>query len=333
MISARPGARALAILLASLVALWVPAWAAAADEVAFTIQDRRITESSGLATDRDEEVYWTVNDSGSSGVAYALDGDGRTDGTVRFLADPVDIEAIAVHDNRLLIADIGDNRARRDYVTVFAIDNPEPNDATRNYRAYDFAYPDGAHDAEAMLVDGRGRFYFVTKEARAGIYRAPASPSRQGINRLTRVGNAPAFVTDGTFLPDGDRIALRTYVSVEVLDAESYRTVARAPLPLQPQGESITMDLDGKNLLVGSEGVLSKVYRIAVPTTTSGAPTPSASPPASPSPTPTGSASAEPAEDDSAVLSQDGDGTLLAVGLAAGVAMIAAAVVILIRKP
>ncbi len=149
-------------------------------------------------------------------------------------------------DNRLLLADIGDNRARRDFITVYAIDDPEPNDDTRTYRAYDFAYPDGAHDAEAMLVNGRGRFYFVTKEARAGIYRAPANPSRQGVNRLTRVGEAPAFVTDGTFLPDGDQIALRTYVSVEMLDADSYKVVAQAPIPLQPQGESITMDLDGR---------------------------------------------------------------------------------------
>ena len=157
---------------------------------------------------------------------------------------------------------------------MFAIDNPEPNDDTRSYRAYDFSYPDGPHDAEAMLVDGRGRFYFVTKEVRGGIYRAPVNPSRTGVNELRRVGNAPAFVTDGTFLPDGEQIALRTYVSVEMLDADSYEVVAQAPLPLQPQGESITMDLDGDHLLVGSEGIRSKVYRIPVPTSDRGYPQP-----------------------------------------------------------
>ena len=206
MIVARPWwVRALAVLLASLAALWLPAYASAADEVAFTISDDRITESSGLATDTAADLYWTINDSGSSGIAYGLNEDGETEGTVRFLADPVDIEAIAVDDNRLLLADIGDNRARRDFITVYAIDDPEPNDDTRTYRAYDFAYPDGAHDAEAMLVNGRGRIFFVTKEARAGIYRAPANPTRQGVNRLTRVGEAPAFVTDGTFSPTATR--------------------------------------------------------------------------------------------------------------------------------
>ena len=311
--------------------LWLPASAAAADEVAFTIEDQRITESSGLATDTTGDLYWTINDSGSSGIAYALDSDGRTDGTVRFLADPVDIEAIAMDDDRLLLADIGDNGARRDSVTVFAIDNPEPNDDTRNYRAYDFSYPDGPHDAEAMLVDGRGRFYFVTKEARAGIYRAPANPSRQGVNRLTRVGSAPAFVTDGTFVPDGTRIALRTYVSVEMLDADSYQVLARAPLPLQPQGESITMDLNGKDLLVGSEGVNSKVYRMAVPNSVRSAPRSSASPPPTSTPTPSEEANGD--ENEQAVPAEDGGGTLLAVGLAAAVALMAGAIVILIRKP
>lgn len=337
MIMARPWwVRGLAVLLAGLAALWLPAYAAAADEVAFTISDERITESSGLATDTTADLYWTINDSGSSGVAYGLNGDGETEGTVRFLADPVDIEAIAMDDNQLFLADIGDNRARREFITVFAIDNPEPNDDTRTYRAYDFAYPDGPHDAEAMLVNSRGRFFFVTKEARAGIYRAPANPSRQSVNQLTRVADAPAFVTDGTFTPDGDRIALRTYVSVEMLDAESYKEVAQAPLPLQPQGESITMDLDGDSLLVGSEGVRSKVYRIAVPTSINDVPSSSASPPSTASPTPSPSPSEQTgngAESEPPIPAEDGGGTLLAVGLAAAVALIAGAIVILIRKP
>ncbi len=334
MIVTRPlPVRVLAVLLAALAALWLPAYAAAADEVAFTITDRRITESSGLATDTTGKLYWTVNDSGSSGVAYGINGKGDTKGTVRFLADPVDIEALAMDDNRLFLADIGDNGKRRDSITVFAIDNPEPNDDTRSYRSYDFSYPDGAHDAETMLIDGRGRLYFVTKEVRGGIYRAPVNLSRSGVNELRRVGNAPAFVTDGTFLPDGERIALRTYVSVEMLDADSYDVVAQAPLPLQPQGETITMDLDGDHLLVGSEGLRSKVYRIPVPTSVLDTPTPSASPP--PTPTPTPSPSAEPGggEDiDAPIAPENPQGTLVAVGLAAGVAVLAAAAVILLGR-
>ena len=113
------------------------------------------------------------------------------------------------------------------------------------YKAYDFSYPDGPHDAETLLVDGDGRLFIVTKGAEGGIYAAPSSPSRQGVNELERVGDAPAFVTDGTVLPDG-RFALRTYVSVEIVDPDSYEVVARAATPAQKQGESITTTFDGK---------------------------------------------------------------------------------------
>ena len=58
------------------------------------------------------------------------------------------------------------------------------------------------------------------------------------------MGDAPAYVTDGTVLADGS-IALRTYVSVEVVDPGSYEVTARAATPAQKQGESITTTIDG----------------------------------------------------------------------------------------
>ncbi len=325
--------RALALVVAISAALWVPTAAAAADEVAFTVQDRRVAESSGLATDFDNNLYWTVNDSGDSGVGYAMDRTGGTEGTVRFLAKPIDIEAVAMNDDFLFFGDIGDNRKRRDFITVFSIENPEPDDETRNYRAYDFAYPDGAHDAETMLVNPNGRFYFVTKEAKGGIYRAPADPSRFGVNQLRRVGDAPAYVTDGVFMPDGDKIALRTYVSIEMLDATSYDVIAQAPVPLQPQGESITVDLNEKDLLVGSEGVRSTVYRMPVPTEKGTVPKPTSTPPtASPTPTPTPTATEPAEEEEPSTQPENAGGTWLAVGIAAAVAVLAGAAAILLRR-
>ncbi len=323
MAGTRPrGVRALALVVATAAALFVPAAAWAESEVAFTIQDRRVAESSGLATDFDEKLYWTVNDSGDFGIGYAMAADGGTEGTVRFLAKPVDIEAVAMNDNFLYFGDIGDNRKRRDFITVYSIANPEPDDETRSYRAYDFAYPDGAHDAETMLVSPSGRFYFVTKEAKGGIYRAPKTPSRVGVNPLRRVADAPAYVTDGVFMPDGEKIALRTYVSVEMLDASSYALIAQEPVPFQPQGESITVDLNKKDLLVGSEGVRSTVYRMSVPTTKGSVPTPGSSPPtASPTPTPKPTATAQPQEDEPPAEQEDAGGTWLAVGVAAAVAV------------
>jgi hypothetical protein len=236
-------------LTAALVVLllgWSAVLPAAAETVEFTITDSRITESSGLATDAPNERYWTVNDSGDAGVAYALDPDGDLQGTLEFRVDPVDVEAVAFHDGRLYVADIGDNRERRDLVTVYFFDDAEPSDQPVVFKAYDFSYPDGAHDAETLLVDGDGRLYIVTKGATGGIYAAPASPQRQGVNELERVGDAPAYVTDGTVLTDGS-IVLRTYVSVDVLDPSSYEITARAASPAQRQGESVTSTIDGSS--------------------------------------------------------------------------------------
>lgn len=335
MVGARPWrVRVLALVVAVAAALWFPTAASAADEVAFTIQDRRVVESSGLATDVDNKLYWTANDSGDSGVGYAMDADGGTEGTVRFLAKPVDIEAVAYHDDFLYFGDIGDNRKRRDLITVFSVQNPEPDDETRSYRAYDFAYPDGPHDAEAMLVSPSGRFFFVTKDAKGGIYRAPADPSRFGVNQLRKVADAPAYVTDGVFMPDGEKIALRTYVSVEMLDASSYEVIAQSPVPLQPQGESIAVDLNGKDLLVGSEGVRSTVYRMPVPTRMGNTPPPSRSPPtATPTPSPTPAAT-QPAEEEEEPTTPPADsgGTWLAVGIAAAVAVLAGGAAVIIRR-
>jgi hypothetical protein len=336
---------AAASLTAGVIGLiGVPGTAAAADQVEFTIANSDVTESSGLARDTTSGLYWTANDSGSEGVVYGIGRTGWLKGTFRYRAEPVDVEALAMSGSRLYVGDIGDNAARRDFVTVYSFNFPAPRDQTVTYQSYDFSYPDGAHDAETLLVNGEGRLFVVTKEAKGGIYAAPRQPSRQGMNTLERVGDAPGYVTDGVFLPDQKTIALRTYLSVELLSADDYRPTARAGLPLQPQGESLTVSLDGSALLAGSEGVKSQVYRIDIPTGLDEAPSGSASPPASTdsaagSASPTGDATSsapptagEPAEEDPNA-GRSRIGTWWALGLAGVVALVSALVVALARTP
>jgi len=275
------GLIAWALLVASLV-IGGAVPAAADDAVAFTIKDSRITESSGLATDPDAHLYWTVNGSGNSPHAFAVDDTGRVVGTTSFRADVTDVEAVAYADKVLYVADIGDKNADRDHVTVYLLYNPQPDNSTVLYHAYDFAYPDGPHDAGTLLVSPDGRLYLVTKGPKGGIYEAPAQPSRSQVNQLTRVADAPPYVTDGQFLPDG-RIAVRSYVDVSILDPnQGDKVVARAATPYQPQGEALTQSLDGKSLIVGSAGKPSTAYTMPVPSTMNPAPSPGASPPQSP---------------------------------------------------
>jgi hypothetical protein len=259
---------------------------AAGAELAFTIGDPRVTESSGLARDTDNTVFWTANDSGGSGTVYAIGPGGRTVGTLEFDAEPIDVEALAYADGRLYVADIGDNSGSRESVRIYVFDSPAPDQQRGdNFTAYDFVYPEEPQDAEAVLVDENGRIHIVTKASTGAVFRAPRDLSEGSANQLTRVADAPAFVTDGTVLPSG-RYALRTYLSVEILEPELYAPVARAPLPFQRQGESMTLSLGDDALLVGTEGPSSPVLRVPIPTELAAAPTGVPNPPPSPSPTP-----------------------------------------------
>ena len=320
---------AAASLLALLLVGAFPAVAGAADTVAFTLRDPRITESSGLARDEAGGLYWTVNDSGATGVLFGVGPDGRVRGTLNYRAQPRDVEAVALRGDRLYAADIGDNGSVRDMVSVYYFTNPRANGLTVTYNSFDFRYADGPHDAETLLVDDDGRLYVVTKGSRGGIYAAPRSPSRTAVNVLERVGDAPALVTDGVFLPGGTQIALLTYGSVVVLDATTYEQVSSQSLPALRQSESIAVNLAGDALLVGSEGRNSKVYALPLPAgTTAAAPSGSAAPTSTADP-----GGGEEAEEDAAPPDARGRGTYLAVGLAGLAALVAGVVVAAVRRP
>lgn len=311
----------------AVVALF-PTVAQAKPAPLFTIKDSRVVESSGLAADQTSNLYWTVNDSGATGTVYGVQPDGAILGSLNFRAKPVDVEAVAFHDNLLYVADIGDNSAQRDFITVYYFANPRASGLTLNYRSFDFSYPEGAQDAETLLVDPAGRLFIVTKGISGAIYAAPKSPKSQGVNELERVGDAPATITDGTFLPDGKRIALLSYGEVIVIDARKYRTVATAKIPKQPQAESLTVSLDGKSLLVGSEGKKSKVYAMKVP----GAATPTPTPSPADSPADSGGSDADATDADAANSGIANPGNLIALGLSGFVAIVAGVVVVLVRR-
>ena len=237
------------------------------------IQDPALVESSGLAVSAvHDDVLWTHADGGSSAEVRALDAAGETVAVLTLSGiDPYDPEALApgvdpAGEPALFLGDVGDNDAERPDVSVFRFAEPrELVDRSVQSTWFRFTYPDGPHDAEALLVHPRtGRLLIATKEAfGGGLYRAPADlvATDDGTNRLVRVADVPALVTDGAYLPDG-RFALRTYGSVFVYDRPG-RQVATAALPLQPQGESLAVDAD--RLLVGSEGPRSAVYAVPVP--------------------------------------------------------------------
>ncbi|GAA3478307.1 WD40 repeat domain-containing protein [Streptomyces yanii] len=261
-------------------ALLVLAGAAAAPATAddgsadrsFTIEDPRITESSGLAASRAHPgIYWTHNDSEDGPYVYAVDSrTGKTVATItmRGVGAPRDVEAISLGpDGNLYVGDIGDNlNGSWDHVWIYRF--PEPKvlkDATVRATQFDVKYADGARNAEALMVHPKtGRVYIASKnEDGGGLYEGPAELSTGRTNVFRRVGEVP-WVTDGAFSPDGKELVLRSYFSARGYAFKDGRLGADHPVhaPLQGQSESVTYTADGSALMFGSEGARSEVVRV-----------------------------------------------------------------------
>jgi hypothetical protein len=235
-----------------------------------TLLDSRITESSGLARSTySRDTLFTHNDSGDSARVFAVDAAGRTQAVISLAGvrarDWEDMAAGPHHS--LWVGDIGDNGTARDSITVHRFVEPATlNDMTTSSTPYEFTYPDGAHNAEGLMVHPvSGRVYVVTKQSSGGgIYAAPTSLSTSNPNRLSRVATAPSLVKAAGFSPDGSRMVLSAGSALYV-----YQSIGGTPVTVQKpslkQGESAEFSRDGRTVLVGSEGADSPVYRVQLP--------------------------------------------------------------------
>ncbi|MFH9723049.1 WD40 repeat domain-containing protein [Streptomyces sp. NPDC017254] len=238
----------------------------------FTIEDSRITESSGLAASRAHPgIYWTHNDQDAP-LIYGVDS--RTGKTVATLTmqgvgTPRDMEAIAVGpDGDIYVGDIGDNLdGSWDHVWIYRF--PEPKvlkDQKVAAKQYVVKYADGARNAEALMVHPKtGRVYIASKnEDGGGLYAGPERLSSSGTNVFRRVDEVP-WVTDGAFSPDGDRLVLRGYLMAREYvwkDGGLADDGTSIGAGFQGQAESVTYTRDGSAFMLGAEGANSRVVRL-----------------------------------------------------------------------
>lgn len=271
----------LALLVAGLVAGLVAVASPAAAATGCTVGDPRLSELSGLVADGPR--WWAAADGGRSSRAVSLDPAGcATTGERAAPIDPADVEDLGIGtDGALRLADIGDNAGRRDTVAVIVLPASGPALLQR------FAYPDGPHDAEALVVADDGVPLIITKTAgAAGIYRPtgpptgdddPPAPLQRVGQIVLPVSTTPGgplgsagsrTVTGGGLSPVSapDRaVAVRTYTDAwlfrlpsgapadadALVDALAGAPV-QVPLPDEAQGEAVALTADG-TLLSGSE--------------------------------------------------------------------------------
>ncbi|CCH29018.1 hypothetical protein ABZ816_36470 [Actinosynnema sp. NPDC047251] len=289
-----------ALLTIALTAGFATAQPAVGDVCEIT--DQRLEELSGLASDGDR--WFAVNDSDNGAIeVHVLDRTCEITDTITAATNPYDVEDLALaSDGTLWLADTGDNNKSRETVALHAVGQ---DGSTRIHR---LTYPDGKHDAEALLLDGNGTPYIVTKEplGSALVYRPTTALSDTAPTPLEQVARVSIsgtdtpggplqssvmtrVVTGAAMSKDGKVAALRTYTDAylfPVPDGDLAKALeidpVRIPLPNEPQGESITFDPDDTLLSAsefGTQGATRSTIRAVPQATTLAAPTTTTPPP------------------------------------------------------
>jgi hypothetical protein len=221
----RSGLAALLILLAGGATAAAGDDGASAAEPLCRLPAGLVRESSGVAASRRHAgVLYTHNDSGDGPLLYAFDRAGERRGVFRVdgaqAVDWEDMAAVrlggAAGPALLFLGDIGDNRARRERVTVYVV--REPAELPRAGQAdaagrralpllarIDIAWPEGPTDCEALAVQGGPApvLYLVAKSLapRAAVVAVPLT-----LPALRRLGaevieEPPREVEGGGVLP------------------------------------------------------------------------------------------------------------------------------------
>jgi hypothetical protein len=244
------------------------------------VQVPGLSEGSGLAVSRRVPGrLWTHNDSGEP-VVVSVDARGSVTGRVRLTGATVeDWEAIAVGPcgtgSCLHVGDIGDNEGRRKRITIYRLPEPDGTNGSASVAdVFHATYPDGAQDAETLLVGGDGRLHIVTKgeNGPVAIYRFPVHLKSGATVTLERIGSGSADkaekesrITDGAVSPDGQWAVLRTKSALTFhrtsdLLAVQWRAANRVDLTSlkEPQGEGVALGADNIVFLAGEGGGKSK---------------------------------------------------------------------------
>lgn len=256
------------------------------------ISDDRLKPSGIVAT---SNGYVVVN--GQTTVAshkkiFFLDNKCKVTSKSVALADQRDPQDVTLTpDGTIWVADIGDNpleSERRETIALWKL----AEDSTKPV-VYRMSYPDGPHNAGALLLASDGTPVIVTKEpGKTALYTPTAALVAEETIPLQKVGSftppktttenlfgdspGRTTVTGGATSPDGSRVVLRTFADAfefdvadgNVVEAITKGTPRATALPQEPAGEAITYSADGKSFLTVSKVAKAEIRRYTPSTAT-----------------------------------------------------------------
>lgn len=256
-----------------------------------------IREASGIAAScRGDGFLWIINDSGAAPSIHLVEVSGKDRGKINLnQARNIDWEDLVSFslDGKpyLLVADTGDNNAKRESCTLYVLREPPLPPAGKNLAKFttcewriDFQYEGGPKDCESVAVDTQQkRIILLTKRTDPPeVHELPLlPPAKRGLVSTRKIGetrvSAPAdslipFRDEPTGLditPDHSLAAVVTYYGVFLFPrkpgeswADAFSRKPASPAPhLLAQAESVAFSKDGKSIFVVSEGKGSKIVR------------------------------------------------------------------------
>lgn len=231
-----------------------------------------IDEASGIADSKANPGYiWVEQDSGNPNDIALISDSGHVLKSINIRsAINRDWEDIclaggpAAGTNYLYIGDIGDNNQVYTQYTIYRL--PEPSQSVDTVSTFDsisFKYPDGSHDAEALVVDNVSKnIYVITKrDASSRIYKLNYPQSTNSLNTAVFC-SALDFngVTSTAISPSGE-IVVKTYTTIyywKNASNQNIEDVLKTPpvkldYQFEPQGEGICFRNDNSGFYTLSE--------------------------------------------------------------------------------
>ncbi len=259
-----------------------------------SLENGMLAEASGLAMSaQDHNLLWSHNDSGDMNRLFLFDKQGNHKGVFRVLGSGNrDWEDMACgagpeqDQHYLYVADIGDNQRRWSEVYLYRLPEPDVNQAdpeaqwvdvqAEDVDRFPVKYPDGARDAETLLLDPWSLDLYVVSKSDfpARIYRLAYPYEHQEERTFELYGTIPVtLLTGGDISPDGKTIVMKTKERIwkwtreegESLRDALMREPIRIPYLPEPQGEAIAFDLVGLSFYTlsekGSSSLAPIIYR------------------------------------------------------------------------
>lgn len=232
-----------------------------------------VDEASGIADSKANPGHiWVQQDSGNPNDLVLLSFSGSLAKKINIKpAHNRDWEDIVLANGPIAgkqyvyIADIGDNGLAATECFIYRFPEPVSSvDTVYEVEKIRFSYPDGAHDAEAMLVDNTSKdIYFITKQdAASRIYKLAYPQNTKGNNTAVLMGMLPFNgVTSAAISPDEKELLIKTYTKIYRWTKTKLQTIEQAlagssstvDYQFEPQGEAMCFKNDNKGFFTLSE--------------------------------------------------------------------------------